>query len=53
MASRLAQLTLVDFMFIGVATKTTDQTQAALEATHLAVSGHRLEPERRSSRRST
>jgi DNA-binding MurR/RpiR family transcriptional regulator len=52
MASRLAQLTLVDFMFVGVAQQTIAETQAALEATHLAVSGHRLEPERgRSPRR--
>ena len=54
MASRLAQLTLVDFMFVGVAQKTTARTKAALEATHRAVSGHRLEPERgRSPRRRT
>lgn len=46
MASRLAQLTLVDFMFVGVAQRTTAQTQAALEATHLAVRGHRVAPER-------
>ena len=42
MASRLAQLTLVDFMFVGVAQQTTDTTRAALEATLAAVSGHRV-----------
>lgn len=41
MASRLAQLTLVDFMFVGVAQRTSAETLAALEATLLAVSGHR------------
>ena len=41
MASRLAQLTLVDFMFVGVAQQTTAETRAALEATLAAVSGHR------------
>jgi DNA-binding MurR/RpiR family transcriptional regulator len=42
MASRLAQLTLVDFMFVGVAQQTTETTRAALEATLAAVSGHRV-----------
>jgi DNA-binding MurR/RpiR family transcriptional regulator len=46
MASRLAQLTLVDFMFVGVAQRTSAETLAALEATHLAVSGHRVKPHR-------
>jgi DNA-binding MurR/RpiR family transcriptional regulator len=46
MASRLAQLTLVDFMFVGVAQQTTAETRAALEATLAAVSGHRVERDR-------
>ena len=46
MASRLAQLTLVDFMFVGVAQQTTAETQAALEATLAAVSGHRVKRDR-------
>ena len=59
MASRLAQLTLVDFMFVGVAQQTSTESRAALEATLGAVSGHRLKPEpgrgagRGSSRRVT
>jgi DNA-binding MurR/RpiR family transcriptional regulator len=46
MASRLAQLTLVDFLFVGVAQQTYPATRAALEATYDAVSGHRLKPDR-------
>jgi DNA-binding MurR/RpiR family transcriptional regulator len=46
MASRLAQLTLVDFLFVGVAQQTYPETRAALEATYDAVSGHRLRPDR-------
>ena len=46
MASRLAQLTVVDVMFVGVAQQTGIETLAALEATHAAVRGHRLEPDR-------
>jgi DNA-binding MurR/RpiR family transcriptional regulator len=46
MASRLAQLTLVDVMFVGVAQQTAEATRAALEATHQAVGGHRVKPER-------
>ena len=46
MASRLAQLTLVDFLFVGVAQRTLTDTRAALEATYDAVSGHRLKVER-------
>ncbi|MDQ1665383.1 MAG: hypothetical protein QOH75_1414 [Actinomycetota bacterium] len=46
MASRLAQLTLVDFLFVGVAQQTYTETRAALEATYDAVSGHRLKPDR-------
>ncbi len=36
-ASRLAQLTVVDCIFVGVAQRTYDETQAALQATHEAV----------------
>jgi DNA-binding MurR/RpiR family transcriptional regulator len=46
MASRLAQLTLVDFLFVGVAQQTYPETRAALEATYDAVSGHRLKSDR-------
>jgi hypothetical protein len=46
MASRLAQLTLVDFMFVGVAQQTTAETRAALEATLAAVTGHRAKRDR-------
>ncbi len=46
MASRLAQLTLVDFMFVGVAQQTGAETRAALEATHDAVSNRRVKPDR-------
>lgn len=46
MASRLAQLTLVDFLFVGVAQRNFTQTRDALEATYDAVSGHRLKGDR-------
>ncbi|KAA2262464.1 MurR/RpiR family transcriptional regulator [Solihabitans fulvus] len=42
MASRIAQLTVVDCLFIGVAQQHMDSAQAALESTYQAVSGHRL-----------
>jgi DNA-binding MurR/RpiR family transcriptional regulator len=42
MASRIAQLTVVDCLFIGVAQKHVDSAKTALEATYDAVSGHRL-----------
>jgi DNA-binding MurR/RpiR family transcriptional regulator len=48
MASRLAQLTVVDCVFVGVAQRTYPQTRAALEATYEAVRGRRTGPERRS-----
>jgi len=48
-ASRLAQLTVVDCMFVGVAQRTYDRTQAALQATHDAVQGRRLGRSRRES----
>ncbi|GAA3622219.1 MurR/RpiR family transcriptional regulator [Lentzea roselyniae] len=42
MASRIAQLTVIDCLFIGVAQHHVDTAKTALEATYEAVSGHRL-----------
>lgn len=42
MASRIAQLTVIDCLFIGVAQRHHESARAALEATYEAVSGHRL-----------
>lgn len=47
MASRLAQLTVVDCIFVGVAQRTYPQTREALEATYEAVSGRRARPDAR------
>ncbi len=47
MASRIAQLTLVDCLFIGLAQRELDQTRSALEVTYAAVRGHHLGPQRR------
>lgn len=41
-ASRLAQLTVVDCVFVGVAQRTFETTQRALELTHEAVAGRRV-----------
>jgi DNA-binding MurR/RpiR family transcriptional regulator len=47
MASRLAQLTVVDCLFVGVAQRTYGQTMAALNATRAAVAGrHKPAPRR-------
>jgi DNA-binding MurR/RpiR family transcriptional regulator len=46
MASRLAQLTVIDCVFVGVAQRTYPQTRAALEATYEAVRSRRTRPER-------
>jgi DNA-binding MurR/RpiR family transcriptional regulator len=46
MASRLAQLTVVDCVFVGVAQRTYPQTRAALEATYEAVRNRRVRPAR-------
>lgn len=46
-ASRLAQLTVVDCIFVGVAQRTYDQTQSALQATHDAVADRRVGGRRR------
>jgi DNA-binding MurR/RpiR family transcriptional regulator len=45
MASRLAQLTVVDYLFVGVAQRTYGETMAALDATRAAV-GSRHAPRR-------
>jgi DNA-binding MurR/RpiR family transcriptional regulator len=47
MASRLAQLTVIDCVFVGVAQRTYPQTRAALDATYEAVRGRRLDGDRR------
>jgi len=46
-ASRLAQLTVVDCLFVGVAQRTYGQTLAALDATRTAVSSRRISTPRR------
>lgn len=46
-ASRLAQLTVVDCVFVAVAQRTYDRSQAALEATLAAVADRRVRPGRR------
>jgi DNA-binding MurR/RpiR family transcriptional regulator len=46
MASRLAQLTVVDCVFVGVAQRTYPQARQALEATRDAVGARRTRPER-------
>jgi len=42
MSSRIAQLAVVDFLFVRVAQRRYDQTTAALKATYEAVRPHRL-----------
>jgi DNA-binding MurR/RpiR family transcriptional regulator len=42
MSSRIAQLTVVDCVFVGVAQRTYNETRAALEATRDAVARRRL-----------
>ncbi|MFB4313284.1 MurR/RpiR family transcriptional regulator [Actinomadura sp. 21ATH] len=46
-ASRLAQLTVVDCVFVGVAQRTYGSTRKALEATFEAVRGRTVRPDRR------
>jgi DNA-binding MurR/RpiR family transcriptional regulator len=46
-ASRLAQLTVIDCVFVGVAQRTYAQTKQALEATFEAANTRRLRPQRR------
>src|SRR5699024_1085638 len=52
-ASRIAQLTVVDCLFIGIAQQHLEETMNALEATRNAVGTHRLEvrPDGRRRRR--
>lgn len=47
MASRLAQLTVVDCLFVGVAARNRTRTRRALEATAESVRGHRVAQGRR------
>jgi len=47
MASRLAQLTVIDCLFVGVAARNRARARKALEATAEAVQGHRLPGGRR------
>lgn len=44
MASRIAQLTLVDCLFIGLAQRDLDRTRSALEVTYAAVREHHVDP---------
>ncbi|GAA1741033.1 MurR/RpiR family transcriptional regulator [Isoptericola hypogeus] len=44
MSSRIAQLAVVDFLFVRVAQQRYDATTAALKATYAAVQAHRLAP---------
>lgn len=46
-ASRLAQLTVIDCVFVGVAQRTFEPTREHLEATFEAVRSRRIRPERR------
>ncbi|MEU7904904.1 MurR/RpiR family transcriptional regulator [Actinoplanes sp. NPDC049118] len=46
MASRLAQLTVIDCVFVGVAQRTYQETRTALDATYAAVRGRRIGTDR-------
>jgi DNA-binding MurR/RpiR family transcriptional regulator len=46
MASRLAQLTVIDCVFVGVAQRTYAETRAALDVTYAAVRGRRIGTDR-------
>ncbi len=50
MASRIAQLAVVDCLFVGVAQRSWDRTLRALERTYVAVQGRRLPAGRRRAR---
>ena len=50
MASRIAQLAVVDCLFVGVAQRSWDRTLRALERTFVAVQGRRIPPGRRKAR---
>lgn len=47
MSSRLAQLTVIDCVFVGVAQRTFAETRMALDVTYEAVSGRRVSTDRR------
>ena len=47
MASRLAQLTVIDCVFVGVAQRTYQETRTALDVTYTAVRARRIGPDRR------
>jgi DNA-binding MurR/RpiR family transcriptional regulator len=47
MSSRLAQLTVIDCIFVGVAQRTYAETRMALDVTRAAVSGRRVPTDRR------
>ncbi|SDT24133.1 MurR/RpiR family transcriptional regulator [Actinoplanes derwentensis] len=47
MSSRLAQLTVIDCVFVGVAQRTYQQTRTALDATYAAVRDRRISTDRR------
>ena len=53
MASRIAQLAVVDCLFVGVAQRSWDRTLRALERTFVAVQGRRIPAGRRRARPST
>jgi len=42
MASRIAQLAVIDCLFVGVAQRSYDRTMRALELTYAAVQGRRV-----------
>lgn len=50
MASRIAQLAVVDCLFVGVAQRSWDRTLRALERTYVAVQGRRIPAGRRRAR---
>lgn len=52
MASRIAQLAVIDCLFVGVAQRSYERTMRALERTYAAVQSRRM-PERESKRRSS
>jgi DNA-binding MurR/RpiR family transcriptional regulator/CubicO group peptidase (beta-lactamase class C family) len=52
MASRIAQLAVVDCLFVGVAQRSWDRTLRALERTFVAVQGRRIPPGRRRAKSS-
>jgi DNA-binding MurR/RpiR family transcriptional regulator len=49
MASRIAQLAVIDCLFVGVAQRSYERTMVALEATYAAIQGKRVANRRRAS----